>query len=734
MNTTLDDQPISTTPDDPKWPEPLRDKPVTDPFPTKLLWKWLTPGIIGLTILSVIYGLLYQAANRQIVFLSRSGQLTAVRANNPLEPMDLDYSIAQSSELNIATGQASILPIPQWSPNGRYMAVTIRDRGQIRAAIFPQDLLTPTILPPQEDLEWTAAPGNAWSYSSTYLAVLAHDGEQLLVAVYDTRQRNYLYELQQIDTRVGLNWSPQQDELIFTANTNEMPAPTLRIIDSNGNLANFIPEDNQLMHADGIWSPDGQQIAYIASTNYTDTQDILWGNLWVTDREGKSPRHIAIGDNIFAPFWDPRGDYLYFTRFTRSARFELYRIDTSGSQVQEEYVGPGSDAAVLYPFHRNLFAQWSSNNKQLLFFAHGQVMPSNYRSVQVYENIETQMRQVLPMKFISQWSPDGQQLAGTIIDGDTIVVFIFDEMIGQGLNYTAEGSDMLAFPANGWSPDSRYVALLRYDGTNTKLAVLEPKEGALGTAGFDLNVRAGFSWNPSAAQLIATSLEEGITTSLKIYDASANSVSDFEPEDGQLLRADGVWSPGDGRKVAYIARDTLTDTLGLDFLAGSLWIAESDASSAQQLVADGLNFAPIWIDQERIIFTRFMTETDTFQLYDVDVTNRNVERLGLSTSEFAEFPFDRQTLLNWSPEGQYWSLLGARTETPFILYSTAADNVTVAKFPEQCNAATPFIARWSPTNRGVLLACPSGSMFLHWTDRERANKEYPAGLYPSWQP
>lgn len=728
MNTTLSEQSISTIPDDSRWPEQLKDEPTINPFPAKLLWKWLTPGIVGLAILFVIYGLLYQAANRKIVFLAPNGVLTTIHANrNPESQQSLGYRVPQFQEWDVSR-QSFILSIPYWSPNGRYLAATVAIEDREQVAIFPSSLMSPTIITVNE--QSTYMPDNGWSYSSRYLAVLTHDSEQSFVGVYDIRQQDYLSELQPIDTRAGLSWSPQRDELLFTTHADGMAAPILRIIDANGNLSNFTPEDNQLIHADGVWSPDGQQIAYIASSTYTNTQDVLWGSLWVADREGLNPRQIVADNYVFAPFWNPKGDYLYFTRFTRDARFELYRIPINGSERQEEHVGPGMDA-VLFPFHRNLLAQWSPNNKQLLFLGHQRVSPDY---LPVNEDIGTQIRQALPIKLISEWSPNSQQFAGTVGDGDSVAVLVFNAVTGQAHSYTAEHSDKLVFPANGWSPDGGYVALLRYDGANVKLAVLSPNDGSLGTTEFDLNLKAGFSWHPNGTQLIATSIEEGITTSLKIYDANTNSVRNFEPQDGQPVHGDGVWSPS-GRQVAYITREQLTDTLHLDFLAGSLWLADSNGRSTQSLVVDGLNLAPIWSeDQQHVLFTRFITETETFKLYQVDITNNNVEYLGLSTSEFAEFPFDRSSLLEWSPDGRRWLLPGSRTNTPFILYSVSADNTNVFTFPKQCGATTPFAARWAPTNRGVLVGCPSGNMFLYWTDEEHDLTHYPDGQYPSWQP
>jgi hypothetical protein len=69
-----------------------------------------------------------------------------------------------------------------------------------------------------------------------------------------------------------------------------------------------------------------------------------------------------------------------------------------------------------------------------------------------------------------------------------------------------------------------------------------------------------------------------------------------------------------------------------------------------------------------------------------------------------------------------------------MLYTADVDNTAVAPLVAQCNTANPFVVRWAPTNRAILLACPSGMMYLHWVDQQRANTNFPIGLYPAWQP
>jgi hypothetical protein len=262
---------------------------------------------------------------------------------------------------------------------------------------------------------------------------------------------------------------------------------------------------------------------------------------------------------------------------------------------------------------------------------------------------------------------------------------------------------------------------------------MDTVQASLANSTLTLDTRAGLSWYPSSNSVMFTTQEEGITPTLGIFNILENASRLFTPEDDQIVHADGAWSP-DGEQVVYVAHETLTETLEMEFLAGPLWVSGSNGRDARQLVPDGLNFAPMWdLAHDRILFTRFVTETETFDLYQVDLAGEMVEHLGPSTSFLAQFPFDRQLFLRWSPEGIRWLLPGGEGALPFIFYQRDG-NAAVDYLATGCAAVEPFIARWAPTGRGVLVGCPTGGMFLHWTDRERDDKEYADGLHPSWQP
>ena len=63
------------------WPEALRDEPHANPFPWRVLLRWLLPGMAGaMLLLGLLWPLRNQAA-RPIVFFTAQGRLAQVRAD-----------------------------------------------------------------------------------------------------------------------------------------------------------------------------------------------------------------------------------------------------------------------------------------------------------------------------------------------------------------------------------------------------------------------------------------------------------------------------------------------------------------------------------------------------------------------------------------------------------------------------------------------------------------------------
>lgn len=731
MTRMMDEQALTTAQ---LWPQAVQDKPVKDAFPARSLLLWLIPGAIGVVMLALLLGWLSAQAARNIVYLSpESVSLSAVRADQATTT-----SLSRTEGRLLGSGGSESLPapvlgIPQWSPDGRYLAATLNRGRQI--AIFPANLLTPTLVTASEvNMMWLAATSDGWSGNGRYLAVVGQEEAQMDLLVYNTQTRQFLPNPQPVDARAGIDWSPTKEELLFTGYGADSSVPNLSIMDSGGNITPFAPEDGQQMRADGAWSPDGKQIAYIASNTFDASQDMLVGGLWIASAAGANSPQRLVAEGAIAPFWDSRGEYIYFTRFLRqTGRFELQRVQADANEVDVEVIGPGTENTIRYPFDRNILFQWSPNRRQLLFQGQGQLPPPAH--IPLPSATQEQFHAVLPVKGIGLWSPDGRQFINTYMDESRVRVRVTN--VNGGNLTTPDSTDLFVMPADGWSSDSAYAALLRYDGAGIGLAVWDVNDSLVYNAGFTVDAGAGLSWHPNDEEVMVTSADSGITVSLKVFDVAENTSRLFTPQDNQLFHADGAWSP-DGRQVAYIARNTLTHTRELDFHTGAIWIADSSGRSARQVVADGLNFAPLWdMDNHRLLFTRYLTETDSFDLYQVGLNGGEPQRLGASLSEFAQFPFDRQLWHDWTPDGRRWMLLsGAEVPESLRLYRAGRDGLDMplpAALSTECESPVPYVARWAPTGRALLVACPLQEMRLYWLDTETVTP-FPTGEFPTWQP
>jgi Tol biopolymer transport system component len=621
-----------------------------------------------------------------------------------------------------------VLGIPQWSPDGQRLIATIWQDGRIQPALFNRNLQPQFV--PASTFEVMAVPADGWSTSGQTLTLLEADGSQVWLTLFNpTTVQATPYDFI-VDVRAGLNWHPTDESLLITGYTEDDPTPGLYVVDGEGNLRPFLPNDGQLVRSDGAWSPDGLQVAYVAGQTYTATQDALPGTLWLADSSGNNARELVSDAQVLAPIWNPTGAYIYYTRFVdQTGVFELFRVAVEG-QSPPEYVGPGTELVVLYPFDRSLWQQRSPNGQQLLFVGAGQLPPQAYLAMR--PQVST-VSQVMPLAGAYRWAPDGRQFAGTILDEGRLRVALFRTPDSPAV-LTGDSPDHIVMPGDGWSPDSSQLALIKEEETQLSLAVLDTIQFNMGTSLIPLDIRAGLSWHPSGSQVMFTGFSEGITPTLYLYNPLDNTTDEFIPNDNQTVRADGVWRP-DGQRVVYVAHNNITDTVTADFHAGPLWIANRDGDGARVLVADGLNLAPMWDEaRNRLLFTRFMTETNSFELFRMNPETGIMVRLGPSSSTFVERPLDRQLSQQWSPDGRRWRLPGGETRTPLMLYTADVDNTAVAPLVAQCNTANPFVVRWAPTNRAILAACPSGIMYLHWVDQQRANTNFPIGLYPAWQP
>lgn len=153
--------------------------------------------------------------------------------------------------------------------------------------------------------------------------------------------------------------------------------------------------DETLWAYDPIWSPDGEHIAFYASTTSEGTFD-----LYMMTADGTVVRQLTddpAGD--YSPGWSPDGEQLVFIS-ERNGSTELHLLNIVSGSVQA--------LPVTEPFVE--FPAWSTDGEKI---AYGGEAPD--ASVNIYVlDLKTMVSRQLTEYFYAtapQWSPDGRFIA-----------------------------------------------------------------------------------------------------------------------------------------------------------------------------------------------------------------------------------------------------------------------------------------------------------------------------------
>lgn len=632
-------------------------------------------------------------------------------------------------------GTLPLLGVPSWSPNGAQLATTNWTPAKLQASLYRSDsrALTPIL----STSALMAVPTDGWSPDSRHLALIEHDSARALLTLLNVTQGTSIPFDFSVDTRAGLAWRPDSQGLLLTTHTNEQPTPQLTLVGIDGATVGFAPADGQLFHADGTWSPDGLSVAYVAGDTFTKTVGMLAGSLWIADGNAANPRAVASG-RILAPVWDPGGQYLYFTRFlTETASFELFRVLLTGGVASgEEWIGPSSESLVNYPLDRSQFLAWNHDHSRLLFSADKPLPPPTNLNPLVDPALRDKIRANLPLMGVAQWSPYWTYFIRPIVREDKVAVELINPQANRITMIISELASSLALPADGWSLLDDLVVLVGYDGTNARLLILNTTQLLITSVDVHLDTRAGLDWHPTESLLLVTaSTAEVLTPTLYLVD-KGGSFQPLTPEDQQVYRADGAWSP-DGNQIAYIAgTDSFTNTV--DFLPGSLWVTSRNGRNPKQILPDESYLAPIWSrDGASILVTRYLTTTQTFDLYQVNLTSNEARRLGPGVSELIQYPFDRSLFLRWAPDGRRLNLPFDRLNSAPLFYQTPVDVPAPKLVQSQCDFGANYTADWAPTGRALLVSCSDQPMVLRWVYQSPFGLSpaiLPFGFWPAWQP
>lgn len=213
------------------------------------------------------------------------------------------------------------------------------------------------------------------------------------------------------------------------------------------------------------WSQDGEKIVYSApDTDGTGSQIYI---INVADGDSSPFKVTDIDGENTSPSWSPDGKQILFTNYGRfNDIYQIYVIGTDGQnrrRLSEDY--------------QEYFPIWSPDGKTILYIA----MIETHQYL-FYRSITDEFKETYqydPTTFFGRlgevktvdWSPDGQYLAYTRMDGQELQVY--------SSLYATKGADIADLTPDdalasepSWSPDSQWVVFTSQRGSNSEIYIM----------------------------------------------------------------------------------------------------------------------------------------------------------------------------------------------------------------------------------------------------------------------
>lgn len=304
---------------------------------------------------------------------------------------------------------------------------------------------------------------------------------------------------------------------------------------------------------DGVWSPDGKQIAFIS--NITGR-----ANLWVVASEGGWPMQLTVSNQRqYTPVWSPKGNWIAYTS------------DKDGNEQWDIFLVSPRDGQVVNLTNTPEVAEqsptWSPDGEKLAYLVKPKDSPSYEIAV-----MEVATKKVTPLttntpkewtNFSPIWTKDGKSIVFTRQDAaeKDSSIFLANVATGQATNLTPHQGEH-NFIASDISPGGKTVLLTSNSGNgydNAALLEVATKKTTWLTHE-KWEITSG-KFSPDGKRATWTANIDG-NQEIFVYDVATgrghalpiakgvNSLSDadtpFSRDGARLLyRQDGPTSPGD---------------------------------------------------------------------------------------------------------------------------------------------------------------------------------------------
>lgn len=387
-----------------------------------------------------------------------SKQLAFMRHTPPLAS-DIYVAAADGSDTpRIVVGHGTIYyTAPQWSPDGRSLALVARDtKDFIRAWIT---------LAPAAGGEPQRIPGE-WAQVMQYC--WAADGKTLYISGMRQSQALTLQLFRQpasggtprqltsdLNNYAGVSVSADGKKLVslrsFTqGNFWSIPAGP----DAASNTQQAVQIENGTSRADNPSpSPDGRSFVYVSDAGNSM-------HLWIMNTDGTNARQVTSGPQTdLFPAWSPDGGHIAYTRLTADS-VRVWVMKADGSGARQLSFGEQSSFPSWSPDSRWIAYHVSKSDKSLAW----KVPVEGGAPVQISDS----------MSAFPVWSPDGSRLLCVAFNGNDPVVSVLSAAGGVAKPTTVpfRGATMNF----AWNHDgTRIVGVKRANGASN--LALYPLDG-----------------------------------------------------------------------------------------------------------------------------------------------------------------------------------------------------------------------------------------------------------------
>jgi hypothetical protein len=133
--------------------------------------------------------------------------------------------------------------------------------------------------------------------------------------------------------RVGdPSWSPEGDRIAFAASTSDGRLPGIYVMDEDGSGMRLVAELDGFTLSAPDWSPDGRKLVFVGLAGARNEAEPKSSDLFVVSIDGSGLTNLTQSPTIseWTPSWSPDGSVIAYARNERNISDSIQLIDTTG--------------------------------------------------------------------------------------------------------------------------------------------------------------------------------------------------------------------------------------------------------------------------------------------------------------------------------------------------------------------------------------------------------------------